>query len=63
MLEDSFREQSCLIFIRIRLSRAQGALMGIVIEINLQDNFCWGREAGLHLSVFQTKKIKVGNGR
>ena len=56
MLEDSFREQSCLIFIRIRLSRAQGALMGIIIEINLQDNFCQGQEAGLHLSVFQTEE-------
>lgn len=56
MLEDSFREQSYLVFIHIRLSRAQGALMGIVIEINLQDKFCRGREAGLHLSVFQTEE-------
>lgn len=56
MLEDSFREQSCLVFIRIRLSRAEGAIMGIVIEINLQDKFCRRWEAGLHLSVFQTEE-------
>lgn len=56
MLEDSFREQSCLVFIRIRFSRAQGVLMGIVIDINLQDKFCRGREAGLHLSVFQAEE-------
>lgn len=41
--------------------------MGVVIEINLQDNFCrgwWqGGGAGLYSLYFRQKKIEVGNGR